>query len=175
MVFRCGDRHISLIHLFPTSHMGIEKEILLLSWGNSAFINSMNAQICRCCSSFNDATYLETEAIPMLHLHGWQMTIKSGDKRRKTAISDGFSDQRCLLLPKKMQKSVGLHPKPIEAQRGGFDLERRSRRMSAFRHSELSIQNRYSCSGSAFSRLRFWGVEKSITMAICALSKNSDC
>ena len=81
----------------------------------------------------------------------------------------------CLLLPKKMQKSVGLHPKPIEAQRGGFDLERRSRRMSAFRHSELSNQNRYSCSGSAFSRLRFWGVEKSITMAICALSKNSDC
>ena len=119
MVFRCGDRHISLIHLFPTSHMGIEKEILLLSWGNSAFINSMNAQICRCCSSFNDATYLETEAIPMLHLHGWRMTIKSGDKRRKTAISDGFSDQRWSewgdsnsrhLAPKASALPTALHP-----------------------------------------------------------------
>ena len=53
----------------------------------------MNAQICRCCSSFNDATYSETEATPMLHLHGSQITIKLTNKRRKTAILDGFSDK----------------------------------------------------------------------------------
>ena len=76
-----------------TSYMGIEKEILLVSWGNSVFINSMNAQICRCYASFNDATYSETEATPMLHLHGSQTPTKPSDKCRKTAISVGFSDK----------------------------------------------------------------------------------
>ena len=93
MIFRCGDRHISLIHLFPTSHMGIEKEILLVSWAYSTFINSINALMGRCCSSFNDATYSEAETTPMRHLHSSQVQIKSSIKCRKTAISGVFSDK----------------------------------------------------------------------------------
>ena len=44
----------------------------------------------RCCSSFNDATYSETEATPIRHLHSSQTQIKSSVKCRKTAILDGF-------------------------------------------------------------------------------------
>ena len=119
MIFRCGDRHISLIHLFPHQHMGIEKDILLVSWAYSAFINSINALMGRCCSSFNDATYSETEATPIWHLHSSKMKIKSSVKCRKTVTLDGFSDKVWSewgdsnsrhLAPKASALPTALHP-----------------------------------------------------------------
>ena len=53
---------------FLTSHMGMEKEILLVSWGYVPLIKSMNALTCRRCSSFSDATYSETETAPISYL-----------------------------------------------------------------------------------------------------------
>lgn len=49
---------------FPSSHMGMEKEILGVSCGYSAPIKSMNALTWRRCSSFSDATYWKQKLRP---------------------------------------------------------------------------------------------------------------